>query len=134
MPPLCALTVCAVLQGSPFVVDGDTLRIGGQSIRLFGIDAEERREANGPRATEALRQIVASSPYVRCHHNDTTSHKRVVAVCYTADGQDIGQTLVARGYVLDCERYSRGYYRQFEPQGVRSTLTAKGYCRSRLST
>lgn len=134
MPPLCALTLCAILQGPPSVVDGDTLRIGSQSIRLFGIDAEERREPNGPRATEGLRQIVASSQYVRCHHNNDTTHKRVVAVCYTPDGQDIGQIMVARGYVLDCERYSRGYYRQFEPQGVRSTLTAKSYCRSRLST
>lgn len=131
MPPLCALTVCAVLQGSPFVVDGDTLRIGGQSIRLFGVDAEERRGANGPRATEGLRQIVASTPYVRCHHNQTASYNRLVAVCYTADGRDIAQLMVTRGYVLDCERYSKGHYRQFEPAGVRSTLTAKGYCQRR---
>lgn len=123
--------VCTILQGSPYVVDGDTLRFGSQSVRLMGIDAEERNETHGPRATEGLRRLVASTPYVRCHLTPNTTHGRSVGLCTTAEGRDLGALLVAQGLVLDCERYSGGRYRQYEPPGIRQTLAQKPYCNPR---
>lgn len=122
------MALCAALHGVPTVVDGDTLRFGSQSVRLFGIDAEERRETHGPRATDGLRAIVASTPFVRCERTGESTHNRVVAVCFTADGRDIAALLVAQGLVLDCARYSKGAYRHLEPRGARETLAQKPYC------
>ena len=123
-----AATLCTVLQGTPVVVDGDTLRFDKQYVRLFGIDAEEKREAHGPRATEGLQRLVSSTPYVRCLLNGDTTHRRSVGSCYTSDGLDIAATLVAQGLVLDCARYSKGQYRHLEPAGARDRLAQKPYC------
>lgn len=131
MTPACTLALCALLQGSPYVVDGDTLRFGSRSVRLMGIDAEERTEVHGPRATSALRAIVSSTPKIQCVPTEDRTYGRIVASCYTADGRDIAQLMVQGGYVLDCERYSKGRYRPFEPPGVRQTLAQKPYCNPR---
>ena len=122
------LSLCAALQGSPYVVDGDTLKFGKQSVRIYGIDAEERNEPNGPRATEGLRRIVAATAHVTCQPTGDTTYNRVVASCYTAEGWDIAQLLVYQGLVLDCARYSGGRYRPYEPSNARATLAQKPYC------
>lgn len=131
MTPPCLMALCALLHGSPHVVDGDTLRFGAQTVRLMGIDAEERRENHGPRATAHLRSIVSSTPHIQCIPSDNRTHGRIVATCYTADGRDIAMLMVSGGYALDCERYSKGRYRPFEPPGARQTLAQKPYCSPR---
>jgi len=129
MTVACAIAaVCTVLQGNPVVVDGDTLRFDKHYVRLFGIDAEERRETHGPRATEGLQRLVASTPYVRCQLNGDTTHRRSVGRCYTSDGRDLAAVLVSQGLVLDCARYSKGDYRHLEPAGARDRLEQKPYC------
>jgi endonuclease YncB( thermonuclease family) len=122
------LALCASLHGVPAVIDGDTLRFPTHTVRLQGIDAEERHEPYGPSATQALRRIVAGTAYIQCIPSGTVSHTRVVATCYTAEGYDVAAMLVEQGYALDCARYSQGRYRQFEPHGVRLRLTSKHYC------
>lgn len=126
LPSVMAL--CATLSGSPHVVDGDTLRFFTHTVRLHGIDAEERHEPNGPAATAGLRRIVSGTRYITCTPDGRYTHGRVVAICYTAEGYDIGAMLVRQGLVLDCARYSKGRYRHMEPQGVRLRLTQKPYC------
>ena len=134
MTPPCLMALCALLHGSPHVVDGDTLRFGAQTVRLMGIDAEERRENHGPRATAHLRSIVSSTPHIQCIPSDNRTYGRIVATCYTADGRDIAMLMVSGGYALDCERYSKGRYRSFEPPGARETLAQKPYCNRRKGT
>jgi len=129
LPTVVAL--CAALQGSPYVVDGDTLRFGSQAVRLYGVDAEERSEPNGPAATAGLRRIVAGTAYIRCVPTGDTTHRRVVAQCFTAEGQDVAAMLITQGLALDCPRYSRGAYSQYEPKGVRERLAPKPYCTPR---
>jgi endonuclease YncB( thermonuclease family) len=117
----------------------------------MGIDAEERKEDHGPRATAHLRSIVSSTPHLRsivsstphlrsivsstpriqCIPSDNRTYGRIVATCYTADGRDIAMLMVSGGYALDCERYSKGRYRPFEPPGARQTLAQKPYCNTR---
>jgi len=125
------LSLCAALQGSPSVVDGDTLRFGKQSVRLLGIDAEERDEPHGPQAKDGLRRIVSATAHIKCQPTGDTTHGRVVATCYTAEGWDVAQLLVYQGLVLDCARYSGGRYRKYEPSTARATLAQKPYCRSK---
>lgn len=129
---LCTIiAICSALVGTPSVVDGDTLRFGSHSVRIFGIDAEERNETNGPRAADGLRRIVSSTSSIRCEPTGERTHNRVVATCFTAEGRDVATLLVAQGLVLDCARYSGGRYRQYEPFEIRRVLTQKPYCRSK---
>ncbi|MEM1314937.1 MAG: hypothetical protein AAGI51_10310 [Pseudomonadota bacterium] len=65
----------APLEGPARVVDGDTLRLGGERVRLEAIDAPERDRrcedavgrayARGRAATEALRRLIRGRT-VRC--------------------------------------------------------------------
>ena len=126
-----ALGICIALTGTPTVHDGDTLTIKGQAVRLFGIDAEELDEPNGPRARDALRAIVMGTSHVRCELTGEKTYNRKVGVCYTAAGEDLSEAMVRGGYVLDCARYSDAFYRPFEPAGVRRILKQKPYCRSK---
>lgn len=114
-----------VIAGKAIVVDGDTLRVRGQAIRLAGIDAEELNEPNGIAAATMLVALVGDHTVV-CHPSGT-SYQRAVADCF-ADGQDIAAAMVQLGLALDCAHYSGGKYRNLEPAGARARLLQKGYC------
>lgn len=75
--------------GQAEVVDGDTLTIEGQRIRLFGVDAPEGNQTcdrNGERwvcgevAAQQLRSLIESST-VSCDQRDIDQYGRIVAVC-----------------------------------------------------
>jgi endonuclease YncB( thermonuclease family) len=80
------------------VIDGDTLRIGGERLRLHGIDApeSEQRCADGWPAGEAARRALASLVLAgapRCERVTTDRYGRTVAVC-RVNGQDVGAALL----------------------------------------
>ena len=138
MKTLCAILGlwCVTLSGSATVRDGDTIRVNGVAVRLAGVDAEELWEPNGSAARGALMAIIAGRS-VQCAPTGKRSYERIVATCAIlgnpdAKGptqlQDIGALLIARGYALDCARYSGGKYRDLEPPGVRDVLRQKPYC------
>lgn len=113
-----ALVACAgsaLTDAKPDIVDGDSLRVAGVSVRLAGIDAFERRQrcgagatawACGDAATDRLRQLVSAG--VRCEPNGETSHRRIVATCFAA-GQDVAAILVREGLALADPRYGAPY-------------------------
>jgi endonuclease YncB( thermonuclease family) len=108
--------------GSARVIDGDSLEIGGVSLRLFGIDAPERdqdcRDAQrktyscGRAALRALAAIIAGRD-VTCNPVDVDQYKRDVAVCTVGD-VDLGDAMVRGGHALDYTRHSRGRYADAE--------------------
>ncbi len=118
-------SVPTAIVGRAIVHDGDTIRIGVQSIRLAGIDAEELNEPIGYKAREALVAIIGSQ-VVRCDPSGK-SYNRIVATC-TIGNLDIGAEMVRQGYALDCAHYSGGRYRSLEPNGARQKLIQKPYC------
>lgn len=89
-------------------IDGDTFKIGSERIRLFGIDAPERRAAGGAAATRALQSLLDQG--VICEAVDTDRYGRTVAMCFLEDGADIACALVAMGHAEDWPRYSGGRY------------------------
>lgn len=107
----------AVLAGRVSVIDGDTLDLHGQRIRLLGIDAPESSQPCtnhagrpwrcGAEAANRVSDFIAARP-VTCHVKNTDRYGRSVAVCIVA-GQDIGGWAVANGWALAYRRYSKAY-------------------------
>jgi len=103
------------------VVDGDTLTIDGERIRLWGVNAPEqdqtcRRHGQdyrcGEGARQALREWIGQSA-VSCVEVEKDQYGRRVARC-AVDGQDIGAWMVSQGLALDYRRYSAGVYARDE--------------------
>ncbi|MEO1922848.1 MAG: thermonuclease family protein [Sphingomonadaceae bacterium] len=104
------------VSGEAAVIDGDTLLIGDEKIRLFGIDAPELDQecslggkawACGQEAASQLRSITAGQ-IVNCTEVERDQHSRLVAVC-SAAGYDLGATMVEYGWAVAFRRYSTNY-------------------------
>jgi len=105
-----------VIEGPVEVIDGDSLRVGGTELRLFGIDAPEYGQpcyangvpvACGKMAKEVLEGMIAGST-VTCSLQGTDIYGRVVAKCLTS-GIDISGALVEAGWATAFRRYSEDY-------------------------
>ncbi len=86
------------MAGIASVIDGDTLEIHGQRIRLYGIDAPEslhlcRLDGKpwqcGKDAANALAEKIARWP-VTCEDLGRDRYKRISAMCAVA-GDDLGE-------------------------------------------
>lgn len=110
--------------GRASVIDGDTIEIHGQRIRLHGIDAPESGQLCHSRAVYhatawdepwlcgqqsalALDERIAGRP-VACEEKDRDRYGRVVAVCRLGE-EDLNAWLVAEGWALAYRRYSMDY-------------------------
>ena len=103
--------------GVASVIDGDTIEIHGQRIRLFGIDAPEGGQLcvrpNGERWRCAQQSSLALAnrigrATVRCEPRDIDRYRRVVAVCFK-ENEDLNRWMVANGWAVVCRRYSVDY-------------------------
>lgn len=114
--------------GNAYVIDGDTLSIGGQRARVWGIDAPDEpapmkaaarlylarliRDEGGvtcafdPRANRAIRaQRAPSCP------SSFRSYERIVTSCtFRRSGTDVAQRMTRAGYAVDWRGFSAGFY------------------------
>ncbi len=106
----------AEITGRAKVVDGDSLEIGIDRIRLFGIDAPEGRQdcqrngqawRCGEDAAAKLRSLVQGAT-LRCMPRDTDEYGRSVSVCKNGT-TDINAEMVRAGLALAYRRYSNDY-------------------------
>ena len=106
----------ADVSGVPRVVDGDTIVIGKDRIRLHGIDAPEQRQtcshhdlewACGEAATGALREMVGDNS-VTCRGNKRDRYDRLIAVCFVA-GRNLNASMVRDGWAVAYRKYSTDY-------------------------
>lgn len=112
-----ALPVNAVtLSGQARVVDGDSLVVAGERVRLFGIDAPELKQrcdvsgrnwACGTWAKDALAQIIGQG-VLRCEALDRDRYGRTVARCMVSN-RDVGAAMVRAGAATAYLRYSTDY-------------------------
>jgi endonuclease YncB( thermonuclease family) len=115
----CWPVPAADLAGRASVIDGDTIEIHGQRMRLYGIDAPESRQKCevtgqtyrcGQQAALALAGHIAQRT-VDCEPRDTDRYGRIVAVC-RAGAEDLNAWMVAQGWALAYRQYSRAYVGQ----------------------
>ena len=113
---LWPVNALADITGKPRVIDGDTIEIHGQRIRLHGIDAPELDQTCkvddriiqcGEIAKAVLMDLVFLSA-VTCKAEDEDRYGRIVATCYVG-GFDLGRIIVERGWALAYRRYSTRY-------------------------
>lgn len=104
------------LTGIPTVIDGDTIDIHGQRIRLHGIDAPESKQVCvsggkeyrcGQKAALALSDRIGRGS-VHCKAKDTDRYGRVIAVCFKGQ-EDLNGWLVSEGLAVAYRRYSQDY-------------------------
>ena len=110
-------TYAADLKGKPRIIDGDTIEIAGERIRLHGIDAPETKQTCqkndgteyrcGEMATFALAEIIETH-WITCKGETVDRYKRRIATCY-AGPYDINAEMVRRGWALAYRRYSKQY-------------------------
>lgn len=108
------------LEGTATVIDGDTIEIHGERIRLDAIDAPESRQQCrqedgksypcGRRAAFALADKVGRAP-VRCEPKGRDRYQRVIAVCYR-DRTNLNAWMVEHGWAVAFRKYGNDYILQ----------------------
>jgi|TARA_B100000315_G_C14524329_1_gene563078 endonuclease YncB( thermonuclease family) len=105
------------LTGKPRIIDGDTIVIAGQRIRLHGIDAPEAKQTCqrqdgteyrcGDMATFALAGLIMGL-WVRCEGGTTDRYGRLIGTCIIGR-VNLNAEMVRRGWALAYRRYSSDY-------------------------
>jgi endonuclease YncB( thermonuclease family) len=105
------------LTGRAKVIDGDTIVVADQLVRLHGIDAPEldqtfqwrgQQIVCGTMSLAALEALIAGVK-VRCEVVERDRHGRLVAKVFSPNGVDIGRRLVSAGWAVAYRRYSKDY-------------------------
>lgn len=78
------------------IIDGDTFVADQMTIRIWGIDAPEKRQRFGPQATEFLASLIWDKPLlIKVRSKD--QYGRSIAQVFH-EGVDIGVVMVRYGY------------------------------------
>ena len=124
------------VRGLALVTDGDTVIVGGQKVRLAGIDAPETdqlclnaRNKAWNCGLSSLNALVAKTDGAiwSCQLTGKDRYGRSLGTC-TVNGEDIGRWMVKSGWALAFVRYSRVYEKQEqEAKAARSALWAGAF-------
>ncbi|MFK5980008.1 MAG: thermonuclease family protein [Rhizobiaceae bacterium] len=102
------------ISGGVKIVDGDSLFVNGEEVRLRGLDAPESQQLCvirgqqwpcGREASRHLRQLV-SRKKVNCNGSNHDRYGRLLAKCY-AGGLELGLTMVRDGWAVGFGDYER---------------------------
>ena len=99
------------------IIDGDTIILNSEKIRLYGIDTPEIKQTCtdnyghtylcGVKAKLELEKIIGSKK-VSCIKKTKDRYKRSISICYV-DENDINSLMVKRGWALAYRKYSKKY-------------------------
>ena len=116
-----SLVLAKVINGKPKIIDGDTIHIKSNKIRLHGIDAPETKQTCkigneewycGKQSTKELKKLI-NKQNVECVVNDVDVYNRYIAICYI-DEININQWMVKNGWAIAYRYYSKDYINEEE--------------------
>ena len=95
---------CGGASDTNCVIDGDTVRFSGMTVRIADIDTPETRDfgcasekARGDMATRRMREVLNAGPFeVHGYPRDEDLYGRKLRIL-TRNGVSLGETLVAEG-------------------------------------
>lgn len=93
------------ISGLPRAVDGDTIAIGEERIRLYAIDAPELGQPCidggdcGAKAKAYLSELIRGHTVECARRSRDDRYGRVIAQC-TVDGADLGRAMVRAGHAM----------------------------------
>ena len=115
----------AIFEGIPRIIDGDSLEINNNKIRLFGIDAPERKQICkkpyliisffnfqrnyecGLMVTNQLKKFI-NNRTIKCTSESKDRYNRYLSICYLKN-KNINSWFVKNGYAIAYRRYSKKY-------------------------
>jgi len=120
-PMSSARAAVDVFSGAARVVDGDTIVVADQRVRLEGIDAPESAQTCpgryaagilrpwqcGVAASRGLARLIGSEAVV-CKSHEKDKYGRLVATCFVG-GRDINREMVRLGHAWAFVKYSSTY-------------------------
>ncbi|WP_157879040.1 thermonuclease family protein [Pararhodospirillum photometricum] len=111
------VAAAADLQGVASVIDGDTLDLHGQRIRMHGLDAPESSQSCqkadgssyrcGQLSARALADKIGRQT-VRCEQKDKDRYGRIVGTCFLGS-ENLNEWLVRQGLAVAYREYSKAY-------------------------
>ena len=114
-----------IISGIAEVVDGDTIKINSKKIRLFGIDAPEKKQKCkkkyliisfmsftkdymcGEVSTEKLIKKI-NKQKLNCNILDVDRYKRLIGECFKRN-INLNSWMVSNGYAVAYRKYSKKY-------------------------
>jgi len=102
------------------VVDGDTLDVGGERIRLVLVDAPERDTRAGPGATEYLRELCLVGSVALVDQDDlqrADDYGRMLAVVWCGQTR-VNEAIIRAGHARLYRRFCRESEFGLEPWAV----------------
>ena len=109
------------ITGVAKVVDGDSIKIKGLSIRLFGIDAPEKRQVCfkkgnpyncGVISSKILKDYIKTK-LITCAYSKKDRYGRILGTCYLYNSQaeslSLNSYMVNTGNAVAYRRYSKKY-------------------------
>ena len=107
------------------VIDGDTIKIGKEKIRLFGIDAPEMKQIcknknNDPYAcgitsknflSYLIEDANENNEKIYCYYSERDKYNRIIGECFigTISKTNINKMMVGNGHAVAYLKYSEKY-------------------------
>ena len=114
--PLTNIGNSETILGKARIIDGDTIHIMSNKIRLHGIDAPETKQTCkidnedwycGKQSTKELKNLI-NNQKVECVTNDVDRYNRYIAVCFVNE-ININKSMVKNGWAIAYRYYSTDY-------------------------
>ena len=109
------------IYGKAKIIDGDTIHIDSNKIRLHAIDAPETKQTCtknkiiwncGVQSTKFLKKIIGKKK-ITCKINGEDKYNRYIGVCYIGN-LDINREMVLKGWAIAYRYYSLDYIKEEE--------------------
>ena len=109
------------IYGKAKIIDGDTIHIGNNKIRLHAIDAPETKQKclkNGKKwscgleSTRFLKDLIGKDE-IQCDTKGQDRYNRYIGVCYK-NNTDLNSEMVINGWAIAYRYYSLDYIKEEE--------------------